>query len=93
MAVASMTTTTQRLLWRPTLELSARFQPTATTRRRIPSITSLAGRPYSTQRPKRSDNAVKFWPFLVIIAMGTGAYVLLARTRAENRYTSGRRPQ
>ncbi|RYP24835.1 hypothetical protein DL765_000381 [Monosporascus sp. GIB2] len=40
-------------------------------------------RAYSTQPPKNSGNQVKFWPFVLIIAAGTGAYVLLARKRAE----------
>ncbi|RYP54322.1 hypothetical protein DL768_000896 [Monosporascus sp. mg162] len=40
-------------------------------------------RAYSTQPPKNSGNQVKFWPFLLIIAAGTGGYVLLARTRAD----------
>lgn len=38
-------------------------------------------RAYSTEPPKSTGNQVKFWPFLVIIAAGTGGYVLLANRR------------
>ncbi|KAI1485944.1 hypothetical protein F5X96DRAFT_657477 [Biscogniauxia mediterranea] len=63
-----------------------------TAARGVPSVTSMGGRSrraaYSTQPPprKRPNDAVKFWPFALVIAMGSGAYVMLARTRAENRY-------
>ncbi|KAI2614459.1 uncharacterized protein GGS25DRAFT_471817 [Hypoxylon fragiforme] len=48
-------------------------------------------RGYSAQPPRGPNNAVKFWPFAAIIAMGSAGYVLLARSRAESRNVSARR--
>ncbi|KAK7752699.1 bifunctional uridylate/adenylate kinase [Diatrype stigma] len=39
-------------------------------------------RAYSTEPPRNTNN-VKFWPFLVIIAAGSGGYVLLANQRKD----------
>ncbi|KAI1252992.1 bifunctional uridylate/adenylate kinase [Eutypa lata] len=50
-------------------------------------------RAYSTEPPKSTGNQVKFWPFLVIIAAGTGGYVLLANRRKEMTTVDGTTPQ
>ncbi|KAK6193423.1 eukaryotic translation initiation factor 2 subunit gamma [Pestalotiopsis sp. IQ-011] len=42
-----------------------------------------ARRAYSTEPPKGSNNSIKFWPFLVIIALGTGGYAMVVNQRAE----------
>ncbi|KAI0125705.1 uridylate kinase [Xylariales sp. AK1849] len=39
-------------------------------------------RAYSTQPPKGPNSNVKFWPFVIIIAAGTGGYALLVNTKA-----------
>ncbi|KAH9909200.1 hypothetical protein F4778DRAFT_715735 [Xylariomycetidae sp. FL2044] len=41
----------------------------------------------------RNNNAVKFWPFFAIIVLGTGAYVLMVRKRAERGHAPVRRNQ
>lgn len=39
-------------------------------------------RSYSSQPPKpRRNDEVKFWPFLVVILVGTGGYVALVNRR------------
>ncbi|KAK9420979.1 hypothetical protein SUNI508_06124 [Seiridium unicorne] len=50
----------------------------------LPRInTTAARRAYSTEPPKGSSNSIKFWPFLVIIALGTGGYAMIVNRRAE----------
>ncbi|KAI1827997.1 hypothetical protein F4861DRAFT_237412 [Xylaria intraflava] len=40
-------------------------------------------RTYSSQPPRRpSNNTVKFWPFLAIIVVGTGAFAYMSKSRA-----------
>ncbi|KAI1435314.1 hypothetical protein GGR50DRAFT_657913 [Xylaria sp. CBS 124048] len=42
-------------------------------------------RTYSSRPPRgptNNSNAVKFWPFLAIIAVGTGAFMYVSRLRA-----------
>ncbi|KAI1382285.1 hypothetical protein F4677DRAFT_21372 [Hypoxylon crocopeplum] len=50
-------------------------------------------RSYSTQPPRGSNNAVKFWPFLAIIGIGTAGYVFMIKSRAESRHAPVRRLQ
>ncbi|KAK4105548.1 UMP-CMP kinase [Parathielavia hyrcaniae] len=46
-----------------------------------------AQRSYSSQGqpppPRGSNNQVKFWPFLIVIALGSGGYILLVNRRKE----------
>ncbi|ETS87720.1 hypothetical protein PFICI_01548 [Pestalotiopsis fici W106-1] len=44
--------------------------------------TTAARRAYSTEPPKGSNNSIKFWPFVVIIALGTGGYAMIVNRRA-----------
>ncbi|KAL7629242.1 bifunctional uridylate/adenylate kinase [Parahypoxylon ruwenzoriense] len=48
---------------------------------------------YSTQPPRGRNNAVKFWPFAAIIALGSGGYALMIRARAESRTAPARKLQ
>ncbi|KAK4128734.1 hypothetical protein N657DRAFT_37781 [Parathielavia appendiculata] len=45
----------------------------------------VAQRSYSSQGqpppPRGSNNQVKFWPFLIVIALGSGGYILLVNQR------------
>ncbi|KAL2184155.1 UMP-CMP kinase [Thermothelomyces heterothallicus CBS 203.75] len=48
----------------------------------------LAQRSYSSgsqgkNTPPRNDQQIKFWPFLVVIALGSGGYILLVNRRKE----------
>ncbi|KAI1036535.1 hypothetical protein LB503_002938 [Fusarium chuoi] len=46
------------------------------------SLASRSGRFYSSQPPKpRRNDEVKFWPFVVVILVGTGGYVALVNRR------------
>ncbi|KAI1862138.1 uncharacterized protein JN550_010441 [Neoarthrinium moseri] len=45
--------------------------------------TRTARRSYSSEPPKGSSSSIKFWPFLVIIALGTGGYAMVVKQRAE----------
>ncbi|KAI6093903.1 hypothetical protein F4821DRAFT_221700 [Hypoxylon rubiginosum] len=80
--MAGITTNTQRLLRRPT-SLS-RFRKPAT-------FTSSSLRTYSTQPPRGPNNAVKFWPFVAIIGLGTAGYVFMIKSRASSRNAPVRR--
>ncbi|KAL2165118.1 hypothetical protein VTH06DRAFT_414 [Thermothelomyces fergusii] len=58
-----------------------------------------AQRPYSSgsqgkNTPPRNDQQIKFWPFLVVIALGSGGYVLLVnkRKKMSSADTSGTTP-
>ncbi|KAI0176385.1 hypothetical protein GGR52DRAFT_571349 [Hypoxylon sp. FL1284] len=68
---------TQRLLPRPLSP--SRFRKAA-------AFSSSTLRAYSSQPPTGSNNAVKFWPFLVIIGLGTAGYAMLIKSRAESRW-------
>ncbi|KAI0101590.1 hypothetical protein GGR51DRAFT_529472 [Nemania sp. FL0031] len=48
------------------------------------SVGSLAvqRRPYSSRPPKGPNVTVKFWPFLAIIVVGTGAFAYVSKSRA-----------
>ncbi|KAI1189050.1 hypothetical protein F5B17DRAFT_392789 [Nemania serpens] len=39
-------------------------------------------RTYSTRPPRGPNATVKFWPFLAIIAVGTGAFAYISKSRA-----------
>ncbi|GAW25233.1 hypothetical protein SAMD00023353_0301560 [Rosellinia necatrix] len=39
-------------------------------------------RGYSSQPPRGSTATVKFWPFLAIIIVGTGAFAYVSKSRA-----------
>ncbi|KAI8635117.1 uridylate kinase [Xylariaceae sp. FL1651] len=43
---------------------------------------SSSRRTYSTQPPRGPNNSVKFWPFLAIIIVGTGAFAYVSKSRA-----------
>lgn len=46
------------------------------------SLASRSSRFYSSQPPKpRRNDEVKFWPFVVVILVGTGGYVALVNRR------------
>ncbi|KAI4868586.1 hypothetical protein F4820DRAFT_444998 [Hypoxylon rubiginosum] len=83
--MAGITTDTQRLLRRPTSASWFRTAPSSA------ALTSSSLRTYSTQPPRGPNNAVKFWPFLVIIGLGTGGYVFMIKSRAESRNAPVRR--
>ena len=38
-------------------------------------------RPYSSEPPRRRNDEVKFWPFLVVIGVGTLGYIALVNRR------------
>ncbi|KAI0018355.1 hypothetical protein F4780DRAFT_781507 [Xylariomycetidae sp. FL0641] len=46
----------------------------------------------STEPPKGQNNAIKFWPFLAIIALGTGAFMYVANTRDKSKNVPVARP-
>lgn len=70
--------------------VASRLSPRASSSLSLPTRPSLAlprgfrtaqrGRQYSSQPPKRNDN-VKFWPFLVVIGVGSLGYVGLVNRR------------
>jgi hypothetical protein len=39
-------------------------------------------RNYSSQPPRGPNTAVKFWPFLAIIVVGTGAFAYVSKSMA-----------
>ncbi|KAI1279216.1 hypothetical protein F5Y07DRAFT_359479 [Xylaria sp. FL0933] len=39
-------------------------------------------RAYSSQPPRGPNTTVKFWPFLAIIVVGTGAFAYVSKLRA-----------
>ncbi|OTB08739.1 hypothetical protein M426DRAFT_316755 [Hypoxylon sp. CI-4A] len=78
--MAFLTAESQRLLIRPVSPF--RFQSY-----------SSSLRSYSTQPPRGPNNAVKFWPFIAIIGLGTAGYVFMIRARAESRNAPVRRIQ
>ncbi|KAI0400547.1 uridylate kinase [Xylaria palmicola] len=39
-------------------------------------------RPYSSKPPRGPNTAVKFWPFLAIIVVGTGAFAYVSKSRS-----------
>jgi UMP-CMP kinase len=41
--------------------------------------------------PPRSNSQVKFWPFLIVIAFGSGGYILLANRRKSEFHTHPRK--
>ncbi|KAI1780088.1 hypothetical protein F4818DRAFT_437379 [Hypoxylon cercidicola] len=80
-----MASDTQRLRRRPMSPFRFRTAPSSTI------LTSSSLRTYSTQPPRGPNNAVKFWPFLVIIGVGTAGYVFMIKSRAESRNAPVRR--
>ncbi|KAL2694163.1 hypothetical protein Neosp_000737 [[Neocosmospora] mangrovei] len=72
--------------------VASRLSPRASSSLSLPTRPSLAlprgfrtaqrGRQYSSQPPKRNDN-VKFWPFLVVIGVGSLGYVGLVNRRKD----------
>ncbi|KAI0553534.1 hypothetical protein F4679DRAFT_423011 [Xylaria curta] len=44
------------------------------------SVTSR--RTYSSQPPRGSNATVKFWPFILVIIVGTGAFAYVSKSRA-----------
>ncbi|KAI2629641.1 hypothetical protein GGR54DRAFT_272164 [Hypoxylon sp. NC1633] len=60
---------------------------------RTTSSSSLRLRSYSTQPPRGSNNAIKFWPFLAIIGIGTAGYVFMIKARADSKHAPVRRLQ
>ncbi|KAI1768321.1 hypothetical protein GGR53DRAFT_462574 [Hypoxylon sp. FL1150] len=81
--MAGITTNTRRLLRWPVSP--SRFRTPAT------FTSSSPLRTYSTQPPKGPNNAVKFWPFLAIIGLGTAGYVFLIKSRASSKNAPVRR--
>ncbi|KAM7222135.1 uridylate kinase [Rhypophila decipiens] len=66
----------------------ARQQFSTAAKRPIPSFRANSTRSYSSSSPppptpprKKNPNELKFWPFLVVIALGSGGYILLANKR------------
>jgi hypothetical protein len=64
--------------------LSGRFVASASRLRPFTSssLATRSSRCYSSQPPKpRRNDEVKFWPFVVVILVGTGGYVALVNRR------------
>ncbi|CAJ2501500.1 Uu.00g043530.m01.CDS01 [Anthostomella pinea] len=98
-ASSAMRTTAQRLLWStrfqaatssPPSRLSS-TTPTTLTARGIASPAPGGRRAFrplasqQTQPPKGANKTVKFWPFLAIIVLGTGAFVWVTKNHADRR--------
>ncbi|KAI1300295.1 uridylate kinase [Xylaria venustula] len=68
----------------PTASPSTPARPSAarTARARIGG-TTIQPRSYSSQPPRGPNTTVKFWPFLAIIIVGTGAFAYVSNLRAE----------
>ncbi|KAI2471205.1 hypothetical protein F4781DRAFT_128095 [Annulohypoxylon bovei var. microspora] len=81
--MTAVTLHAQRLLMRPMSPFRFRTSHSFTSSLRT----------YSTQPPRGSNDAVKFWPFLVIIGLGFGGYAFLVKTRVENRTAPAKRLQ
>ncbi|GAW18147.1 hypothetical protein ANO14919_076210 [Xylariales sp. No.14919] len=43
---------------------------------------AISRRTYSSRSPRGPNTTVKFWPFLAIIIVGTGAFAYVSKSRA-----------